>query len=152
MLEFTRRLLRNLLLGTLFLIVLVHGPFFRIFINLLITMHVILRIAADHLQRYLGPIFIDEIRGHFAPFSAQIMAAIRPALHDALAWMTHQATTFIHKNPWYLCQTNEGIVAVGEGLVRSVLGDEGEDLAMVWQQAGKGVATFCKIVRGGMPA
>lgn len=43
-------------------------------------------------------------------------------------------------------------MAVGEGLVRSVLGDEGEDLAMVWQQAGKGVATFCKIVRGGMPA
>ncbi|KAF2713721.1 hypothetical protein K504DRAFT_498517 [Pleomassaria siparia CBS 279.74] len=157
MLQTIRSTLRKLFLTYLLITFLLHEPFIEALINILVTTHILLRIASDHIQLLAvkhSPTFMSWLLDDTGGLRARILAHYReflvlmtPFIHYVLARMTVWGTAFANESPRWLCAFNEWLVKIGSWMVGSVTGLLGVYLKIEWQKAGDDVAQLCRMVR-----
>lgn len=74
--------------------------------------------------------------------------AMAPLTQRIMITLLKAATGWLRESPRYLCEVNDWLVKTGEGLALAVVDENSGDAIEQWFLSGKGVASFCALVRG----
>lgn len=152
-----RRTFRKLALTTLVIAALLHEPTLRACINLLVTLHIVLRIGFDILRNNIATWFptfaawvvvaFHQIQDFVYEQLGRAMLALSPLIERIAIAGLSASTVWLRESPRYLCEVNEWLMTMGEAMA-SKLANEGLD--NVLEQlllSGEQVVRLCAFVR-----
>ncbi len=144
--------LRALIKTTILLILVLHSPSLRLFIDILVNAHIILHLVLSWLcsviTAYL-PSIVDITKDAYSfiqPYVTLAKSTMIYILHHTGALTISTLTTWITESPRYLCMVNRWLVEVGEGVVEWALSEEVGQVAKGWTLAKQEVARYCGFV------
>ncbi|KAH7074183.1 hypothetical protein FB567DRAFT_597340 [Paraphoma chrysanthemicola] len=150
-----RQRVRKLLFISIILTVLVHEPFFRTTINILINLHVAARMAFEAIHNAA----VDQF-----PVAATWILGVWSSLHIAMTTLIHEIYQFLgpisstiartvlewikswlRKSPLMLCSLNKWLLDLAEYLAKVIDVTEVVDASKTLMEAGACVALLCDI-------
>ncbi|KAF1962707.1 hypothetical protein CC80DRAFT_530652 [Byssothecium circinans] len=139
---------RKIIAYAFILAIFLHEPTFRCLVNILIGLHIVLRVAFDLFVRLITYSF-PTIEASTLALLERICQYIAPVMRVALTHTTDWGAVWVRESPRYLCEANSVLVGLGESMTRGivevdgVIYGSGRDDLETWKAAGEEVARFC---------
>jgi len=132
--------------------ILLHEPTFKLFVNLLVNVHIFSRITLDIICTLLHAHFpqvasfttatFHELRAFVSQRYEWALSGLASLGHYGLKYLASWTITWLKESPQWLCEMIEFIVAIGDGALWRLQGDNGQ-VTGEWLFATEAVVDFC---------
>jgi len=147
---------RKIILFVLLIAILLHEPTFKLFVNLLVNAHIFSRITLDTICTLVHTHFPEvasfttatfhELRAFVSQRYEWALSGLASLGHYGLKYLASWTAIWMNESPRWLCEMNEFIVAIGEGAMWRLQGNNGQ-ATEEWLLATEAVVDFCAGVR-----